>query len=91
MTIIRLKIVSMMIKKVGKTMQVIPLKIEWHSPNEHIDKDKVVLGYIKHCNKPRYSLVQWDGERWYQYGTYNAEVRLISWCEIPEPPKETKK
>ena len=57
---------------------------ERHSPEEHIDKDKVVLGIIKHCNKTRYSLVQWNGEWWYQYGTYNAEVRLIAWYNIPE-------
>lgn len=63
---------------------------EWHSPNEHIDKDMVVLGIIKLCNKPRYSLVQWNGEWWYQYGTYNAEVRLIVWYNIPELPKEIK-
>ena len=61
---------------------------EWHSPDEHIDKDMVVLGIIKLCNKLRYSLVQWNGEWWYQYGTYNAEVRLIAWCNIPELPKE---
>ena len=57
---------------------------ERHSPDEHIDKDRVVLGIIKHCNKTRYSLVQWNGEWWYQYGTYNAEVRLIAWYNIPE-------
>lgn len=57
---------------------------ERHSPDEHIDKDRVVLGIIKHCNKLRYSLVQWNGEWWYQYGTYNAEVRLIAWYNIPE-------
>ncbi len=57
---------------------------EKHSPDEHIDKDRVVLGIIKHCNKTRYSLVQWNGEWWYQYGTYNAEVRLIAWYNIPE-------
>ena len=57
---------------------------ERHSPEEHIDKDKVVLGIIKHCNKTRYSLVQWNGEWWYQYGTFNAEVRLIAWYNIPE-------
>ena len=63
---------------------------ERHSPDEHIDKDRVVLGIIKHCNKTRYSLVQWNGEWWYQYGTYNAEVRLIAWYNIPELPKEIK-
>lgn len=26
---------------------------QWYSPDEHIDKDKVVLGVIKHCNKLR--------------------------------------
>lgn len=57
---------------------------EWHSPNEHINKDRVVLGYIKYCNKKRYSLVQWNGEWWYQYGSFNAEVRLIAWCELPK-------
>lgn len=57
---------------------------EQHSPDEHIDKDRTVLGIIKHCNKTRYSLVQWNGEWWYQYGTYNAEVRLIAWYNIPE-------
>jgi len=62
---------------------------ESHSPDEHIDKDRVVLGVIKHCNKTRYSLVQWNGEWWYQYGTYNAEVRLIAWYNIPELPKES--
>ena len=61
---------------------------EWHSPEEHIDYDRIVLGFIKHCNKMRYSLVQWNGEWWYQYGSFNAEVRLIAWCFIPEPPKE---
>lgn len=63
---------------------------ERHSPDEHIDKDMVVLGIIKHCNKTRYSLVQWNGEWWYQYGTYNAEVRLIAWYNIPELPKEVE-
>ena len=63
---------------------------ESHSPDEHIDKDRVVLGIIKHCNKTRYSLVQWNGEWWYQYGTYNAEVRLIAWYNIPELPKESE-
>ena len=62
---------------------------ESHSPDEHIDKDRVVLGIIKHCNKTRYSLVQWNGEWWYQYGTYNAEVRLIAWYNIPELPNES--
>lgn len=57
---------------------------ESHSPDEHIYKNRVVLGVIKHCNKTRYSLVQWNGEWWYQYGTYNAEVRLIAWYNIPE-------
>ena len=57
---------------------------EQHSPDEHIDKDRIVLGIIKHCNKTRYSLVQWNGEWWYQYGTYNTEVRLITWYNIPE-------
>jgi hypothetical protein len=57
---------------------------ERHSSDEHIEKDRVVLGIIKHCNKTRYSLVQWNGEWWYQYGTYNAEVRLIAWYNIPE-------
>lgn len=57
---------------------------ERHSPEEHIDKDKVVLGIIKHCNKTRYSLVQWNGEWWYQYRTFNAEIRLIAWYNIPE-------
>ena len=61
---------------------------EWHSPNEHIDKDRVVLGAIKLCNKLRYSLVQWNGEWWYQYGNWpGAEVRLLAWCNIPELPK----
>lgn len=64
---------------------------ESHSPDEHIDKDRVVLGIIKHCNKTRYSLVQWNGEWWYQYGTYNAEVRLIVWYNIPELPKESER
>lgn len=64
---------------------------EWHSPEEHIYKDKVVLGIIKHRNKSRYSLVQWNGEWWYQYGTYNAEVRLIAWCEIPTFRQVTSK
>ena len=63
-------------------------KPQWHSPNEHIDKDMVVVGIIKICNKPRYSLVQWNGEWWYQYGSFNAEVRLIAWCEIPTFDKE---
>ena len=63
---------------------------EIHSPEEHIDKDRVVLGIIKHCNKTRYSLVQWNGEWWYQYGTFNAEVRLIAWYNIPELPKENE-
>ena len=58
-------------------------KPKWHKPEETIEKNKIVLGHIKHCNKDRYSLVQWNGEWWYQYGTYNAEVRLIEWCEIP--------
>ena len=62
---------------------------ERHSPEEHIDKDKVVLGIIKHCNKTRYSLVQWNGEWWYQYGSFNAEVRLVAWYNIPEL-KETE-
>lgn len=57
---------------------------ERHSPDEHIDKDRTVLGIIKRCNKIRYSLVQWNGEWWYQYGTYNTEVRLIAWYNIPE-------
>ena len=63
---------------------------ERHSPDEHIDKDKVVLGIIKFCNKIRYSLVQWNGEWWYQYGSFNAEVRLIAWYNIPELPKESE-
>ena len=63
---------------------------EKHSPDEHIDKDRVVLGIIKLCNKIRYSLVQWNGEWWYQYGTFNAEIRLIAWYNIPELPKESK-
>jgi hypothetical protein len=63
---------------------------ERHSPDEHIDKDRVVLGIIKLCNKIRYSLVQWNGEWWYQYGSFNAEVRLIAWYNIPELPKEIK-
>ena len=63
---------------------------ESHSPDEHIDKDRVVLGIIKLCNKTRYSLVQWNGEWWYQYGTFNAEVRLIAWYNIPELPKESE-
>lgn len=63
---------------------------ESHSPNEHIDKNRVVIGVIKHCNKIRYSLVQWNGEWWYQYGTYNAEVRLITWYNTPELPKESE-
>lgn len=62
---------------------------EQHSPDEHIDKDRIVLGIIKHCNKIRYSLVLWNGEWWYQYGSYNAEVRLIAWYNIPEL-KESK-
>lgn len=62
---------------------------ESHSPDEHIDKNRVVLGVIKLCNKTRYSLVQWDGECWYQYGN-TAEVRLIAWYNIPELPKEIK-
>ena len=57
---------------------------KWHKPEETIEKNKIVLGHIKHCNKDRYSLVQWNGEWWYQYGTYNAEVRLIAWGEIPK-------
>ena len=61
-----------------------------HSPDEHIDKDRVVLGIIKLCNKTRYSLVQWNGEWWYQYGTFNAEIRLIAWYNIPELPKESE-
>lgn len=64
---------------------------EKHSPDEHIDKDRVVLGIIKLCNKTRYSLVQWNGEWWYQYGSFNAEVRLIAWYNIPELPKENEK
>lgn len=63
---------------------------ERHSPDEHIGKDRVVLGIIKFCNKIRYSLVQWNGEWWYQYGSFNAEVRLIAWYNIPELPKEIK-
>ena len=63
---------------------------ERHSPDEYIDKDRVVLGVIKLCNKTRYSLVQWNGEWWYQYGTFNAEVRLIAWYNIPELPKESE-
>lgn len=64
---------------------------ESHSPDEHIDKDRVVLGIIKHCNKIRYSLVQWNGKWWYQYKTYNAEVRLIAWYNIPELPKKSER
>lgn len=65
-------------------------KNEWHSPDEHIDKDEVVLGIIKHCNKLRFSLVQWNGEWWYKYGTFNAEVKLITWVDTPEVPNNLK-
>ena len=61
---------------------------EWHSPSEHIDKNKIVLGVIKHCNKLRYSLVQWNGEWWYEYRTFNAEVNLLAWCNIPAFPNK---
>ena len=71
--------------KAGRTQN------EWHSPDEHIDKDEVVLGIINHCNKLRYSLVQWNGEWWYQYGTYNEEVKLITWVDTPEVPNDLKR
>lgn len=45
--------------KTGKDMNV---ATKWHKLEETIEKNKIVLGHIKHCNKDRYSLVQWNGE-----------------------------
>ena len=62
---------------------------QWHKadvPTSPINK--VVLGYIKHYNSKQFCLVRCNGEWWYDAGTYNDEVKLIAWCEIPTFDKE---
>ena len=62
---------------------------QWHKadvPTSPINK--VVLGYIKHYNSKLFCLVGWNGKWWYDAGTYNDEVKLIAWCEIPTFDKE---
>ena len=62
---------------------------QWHKadvPTSPINK--VVLGYIKDYNSKKFCLVKWNGEWWYDAGTWNNEVKLIAWCEIPTFDKE---
>ena len=62
---------------------------QWHEadvPTSPINK--VVLGYIKHYNSKLFCLVGWNGKWWYDASTYNDEVKLIAWCEIPTFDKE---
>ena len=62
---------------------------QWHKadvPTSPINK--VVLGYIKHYNSKLFCFVGWNGKWWYDAGTYNDEVKLIAWCEIPTFDKE---
>ena len=62
---------------------------QWHTPDVPTSQiHKVVLGYIKHYNSKRFCLVRRNGEWWYDAGTYNDEVKLIAWCEIPTFDKE---
>lgn len=58
---------------------------QWHKadvPTTPINK--VVLGYIKDYNSKKFCLVKWNGEWWYDARTYNDEVKVIAWCEIPQ-------
>ena len=58
---------------------------QWHKadvPTTPINK--VVLGYIKGYNSKKFCLVKWNGEWWYDARTYNDEVKVIAWCEIPQ-------
>ena len=62
---------------------------QWHKADvPTIPINKVVLGYIKHYNSKQFCLVGWNGKWWYDAGTYNDEVKLIAWCEIPTFDKE---
>ena len=62
---------------------------QWHTPDVPTSPiNKVVLGYIKHYNSKQFCLVGWNGEWWYDARTYNDEVKLIAWCEIPTFYKE---
>ena len=58
----------------------------WHSGEIAPDGpiNRLLLAYVKDYNTKRPMIVCWNGEWWYDANTYNDEVKVIQWCELPK-------
>lgn len=67
---------------------------QWHDlrkdPND-LPKGQInrfLFAYVKNYGGKRPMLVCYNGEWFYDANTYNNEVKVIEWCEIPTFDKE---
>ena len=76
-------------KEVPAFLAGLKAKTQWYTPDVPTRPiNKVVFGYVKYYNSKLPCLVGWNGEWWYDAGTWNKKVKLIAWCEIPTFDKE---
>ena len=45
--------------------------------------NRYLFGYVKKYRSKRPMLISYNGEWFYDANTYNTEVKVIAWCEIP--------
>lgn len=64
--------------------------IQWHDlrkdPND-LPKGQInrfLFAYVKNYGGKKPMLVCYNGEWFYDANTYNDEVKVIQWCEIPQ-------
>ena len=46
--------------------------------------NRTLFAYVKYYNTKKPMIVCWNGEWWYDANTYNREVKVIQWCELPK-------
>ena len=64
--------------------------IVWHDlredPND-LPKGQInryLFGYVKNYGRKKPMLISYNGKWFYDVNTYNKEVKVIAWCEIPQ-------
>ena len=65
-------------------------KPKWHDlrkdPND-LPKGQInrfLFGYVKNYGGKKPMIICYNGEWFYNANTYNDEVKVIAWCEIPQ-------
>ena len=63
---------------------------QWHdlrkAPND-LPKGQInryLFGYVKNYGGKKPMLIKYNGKWFYDANTYNEEVKVIAWCEIPQ-------